>query len=194
MTQTTHTGPIAVRGKGIGFFRRPDAPEGEQDWLIVRDNLLTALDGDIVEVRPLPAPKPGDRQEAAVVSVLESKRSEFIGTVRAAEGARSTRWLQPDDLRLHIRPMMPSATASDEGMKVVVKIAEWKQPLLEPTAEIVEVIGRAGDHETEMQAIIRGGGFSENFPPPISEAAQKLYAEKDTIFADAVAATQGENP
>ncbi len=196
MTHTndaTYVAPIMVRGKGIGFFRRPDAPEDEQDWLIVRDNLERALNGDMVEVRQLPAPKPGERQEAAVVRVVESARTEFIGIVKPAKDGRPTRYLQPDDLRLHIRPSLPDATAADEGMKVVVSITEWKQPLLEPTGEVIEVLGRAGDHETEMQAIIRGGGFSENFPPPIAEAATQLYERREEIFRDAVAETTGDN-
>ncbi len=193
MTQKTYEGPIAVRGKGVGFFRRPDAPEAEQDWLIVRENLERALDGDIVEVRELPAPKPGDRQEAAVVRVVESSRSEIIGTVKPAKDADGTYYLQPDDLRLHIRPQLPKATAADEGMKVAAKIADWPQPLLEPIGEIVETLGRAGDHETEMQAIIRGGGFSENFPPHISEAAQALYQRREEIFKEALKDTEGEN-
>lgn len=185
-------GPIAVRGKGVGFFRRPDAAEDEQDWLIVRENLLTALDGDIVEVKKLPPPRPGERQEATVVRVVEESRSEIIGTVREAKEGRPMRYLQPDNLRLHIRPQLPKASASDEGMKVVAKLVEWKQPLLEPTAEVVEVLGRAGDHETEMQAIIRGGGFSENFPLPVAEAAKQLYAKREEIFAEAVAETKRE--
>lgn len=183
-----------VRGKGIGFFRRPDAPETEQDWLVVRENLERALDGDIVEVRQLPAPKPGERQEAAVVRVVESTRKEFVGTVKAPSKDRQTRFLQPDDLRMHVKPLLPNATPANEGMKVVVKISEWKQPLLDPIGEIIEIIGRAGDHETEMQAIIRGGGFSENFPEPIALAAKELHEKQDKIFSEAVEATKGSNP
>ncbi len=194
MTQLTYTGPIAVRGKGVGFFRHPESQENEQDWLILRTNLDCALDGDIVEVRQLPAPKPGERQEAAVVRVVESARTEFIGTVQPAKDGKPTRFLQPDDSRIHVRPLLPNATASDEGMKVVITIAEWKNPLLDPLGEIIETIGRAGDHETEMQAIIRSGGFSENFPLPVAEAAKQLYARRDEIFAKAIEDTKGENP
>jgi exoribonuclease R len=48
-------------------------------------------------------------------------------------------------------------------MKVVVDITKWSQPLMDPLAKVTETLGRAGDHETEMQAIIRSGGFSKEF-------------------------------
>ena len=42
----------------------------------------------------------------------------------------------------------------------------------------------------EMQAIIRSGGFSENFPPHIAEAGRKLYERRAEIFEEAEAATK----
>ncbi len=79
-------------------------------------------------------------------------------------------------------------------MKVVAEITKWTNPTEAPQANIIETLGKAGDHETEMQAIIRSGGFSENFNEAISKAGNDLYARKDEIFAAAVAATQGSNP
>jgi len=72
-------------------------------------------------------------------------------------------------------------------MKVAVEITNWTDPKAEPIATIIETLGRAGDHETEMQAIIRSGGFTKNFPESVQEAAQKLYETREQIFADALA-------
>ena len=71
--------------------------------------------------------------------------------------------MQPDNGRIHIRPILPEASANDLGMKVVIEITKWSEPLLDPKAKITETLGHAGDHETEMQAIIRSGGFSKSF-------------------------------
>lgn len=175
-----------IRGKGTGFFALPDA---EEDVVIATENLSVALDGDIVEIELLKK-TPGKRQEAKVLRVIEPAHSEFIGTVKARK-EKDGYYFSPDNHRIHVRPQLPQATSADEGMKVVARITEWKNPHTDPIGEITEVLGRAGDHETEMQAIIRGGGFSENFPPPIAEAAQKLHETKEEIFAAAVADTQG---
>ncbi len=175
-----------VRGKGTGFVALPDF---EEDVLIITENLSFALDRDQVEIELLPK-KPNERQEGKVVRVIEPANTEFIGTVKKRDNG--DRYLSPDNYRIHVRPLLPDAGETDEGKKVVVAITVWKNPHVDPVGEIVEVLGVAGDHETEMQAIIRGGGFSENFPPPIAEAAQALYDEREAIFAAAIKDT--ENP
>ena len=180
-----------VRGKGVGFFRIPDAPDTAEDVVIVTEDLNFALDGDIVkiELKPLVT---GERQAGVVREVIKPARTEFVGTVKPAGAGKPERYLQPDNHRIHVRLQLPTATASDEGMKVVTKITSWTSPHVDPIAEITETIGRAGDHETEMQAIIRSSGFSENFPEEISEAANVVYAAREQIFADAVLETQKE--
>lgn len=168
-----------VRGKGTGFLALPDY---EEDIVIAPENLSFALDGDIVEIELL-GKTPGKRLEGKVVRVIEPKWQEFVGIIESKDGGYR---LIPDNRRIHIRPTLPDATKTHEGMKIVAEIVEWKNAAVAPIGKITEVLGRAGDHETEMQAIIRSGGFSKNFPEPVQEAAQELYEQKEEIFADAL--------
>lgn len=182
-----YEGVIMVRGKNTGFVSLPDF---EEDILIPPQSLSFALDGDVVEIALKPK-VPGKRQEGEVLRVLEPKHTEFIGTVQEKEGVLR---LLPDNRRIFVRPILSNATKTHLGMKVVAKLAEWKNPLSDPIASIEEVLGPAGDHETEMQAIIRSGGFSPNFPESVAKASQELYERREHIFADAVKETQGEHP
>jgi len=180
----TYEGVIMVRGKSVGFVPVPGLDE---DVVIPTESLSFAIDGDIVEIEIFPKVQ-GKRQEGKVLRVISKKYTEFIGILqKKPEGYK----LLPDNKRIHIRPLIPDATKTHEGMKVVVHIKAWETPLSAPIGVITEVIGRAGDHETEMQAIIRSGGFSENFPEEIARAGQELYARKEQIFADAIADTLG---
>ncbi len=184
MTTQTFEGPIMVRGKGTGFVSVPDYDE---DIVIEREALGFALDGDIVAIELLPE-KPGERRSGKVVAVVKPKWREFIGVIKVRDTGpeKGKYYFSPDNHRIHIRPVVPDATPDHLDKKVVITIESWKQPLMDPIAKITEVLGPVGDHETEMQAIIRSGGFSENFPEPVSEAAQKLYENQTQIFADAV--------
>lgn len=185
--KSIHEGVIMVRGKSIGFVALPGFDE---DIVIPTESLSFAIDGDIVEIE-VGKKIPGKRQEGKVLRVIAQKYTEFIGIVqKKPEGYK----LLPDNRRIHIRPLLPDATQTHEGMKIVVRIEAWKNPLTDPIGVITEVLGRAGDHETEMQAIIRGGGFSENFPEHIAKAGQELYARKEQIFADAIRDTLGNHP
>jgi len=172
-----------IRGKGTGFVGHPDL---EEDIVVERDALGFALDGDIVEVE-LKTKISGRRQEGKVIRVVKSAHRELIGVVKEKnEGSKTIKFLQPDNHRIHVRPILPDATANDLDMKVAVEISSWPDPLVAPAAKITETLGRAGDHETEMQAIIRSGGFSKDFPESVQQAAHELYEKKEEIFAEAI--------
>lgn len=172
-----------VRGKGTGFVSIPDS---EEDIVIDSARLNFGLDGDLVEIALLPV-IPGKRREGKVVRVIEPARTEFIGVVKEREVAGSKEYyFQPDNRRIHVTFALKEVDPAVLGNKVVAKITRWTEANREPLGIVTEVLGRAGDHETEMQAIIRGGGFSENFPAPVAEAAKQIHENKEEIFAGAV--------
>ncbi len=173
------TGSLMVRGKGVGFVTVPPFTE---DIRIERDDLKDALDGDIVEVELYP-PRAGDRRTGRVVNVLERATTEIIGTIKERDGVR---YLAPDNRRIHVEPVLPGTGASDVGMKAAVRITVWRDTN-PPEAEVTDIIGRAGDHETEMQAIIRSGGFTKTFPEAVQTAAHDLYEQRADIFKAAEA-------
>lgn len=183
MTKTIE-GQILVRGKGTGFVKHEDYTE---DILINREDLGFALDGDLVAVELHPAVL-GRRQGGKVTKVTQVAHRELIGVVKQKTvDSKDMFYLAPDNHRIHISPLLPDATANDLEMKVAVTIDSWVSPHTDPIGKIAETLGRAGDHETEMQAIIRSGGFAQDFPSDIQAAAEDLHARQDQIFADAIA-------
>ena len=194
---TTIEGQILVRGKGTGFVKHEDYKE---DLIVNREDLGFALDGDTVTLELNP-PVLGRRQGGKVTAVTHQAHRELIGVVKdkvnagGREGAlgqkevdgAKMRYLDPDNHRIHIRPLLPDTTVNDMGMKVAVEIDSWTSPHTDPIGKIVETLGRAGDHETEMQAIIRGGGFAQDFPVSVQEAAEDMHRRQEQIFADALA-------
>lgn len=183
MTDTkTYEGIIRVRGKGTGFV---GLEEHLEDIVIPNGDLSFALDGDVVAIT-LKDPVPGERREGVVQEIVTPAHAEFVGTVQSQEvEGKAQYFLSPDNFRIHVKPLLPDATEADLGMKVAAVVESWTQPHLAPAAKIVDTLGKAGDHETEMQAIIRSGGFSENFDEAISSAANALYENQAQIFADA---------
>ncbi len=169
-----------VRGKGTGFIRLPDF---EEDIIIDNNDLGQGLDGDIVSIELLPK-KDGERQTAKVVSVLKRSYRELIGVLDKRDGQYI---FVSDNRRIHIRPLVRNATKEDEDQKIVVEIDAWAEGSANPEVSIIDTLGRVGDHETEMQAIIRGGGFGTDFPLEVQEAAKDLYERQAEIFEEALA-------
>ncbi len=178
-----YTGILMVRGRGTGFIKAPEI-NLEEDILILPENLGQALDGDHVIFRLLSKQEQsGDRKEGKILKVSKRAYRELIGSVHLKDG--NSYYFQPDNRRIHIKPIVTNATKEDLSQKVVVEITKWSEKD-EPTVEIIDTLGALGTHETEMQAIIRGGGFGTDFPPHVHQAAKELYDNRENIFSEAL--------
>ena len=180
-TKETYIGTLQIRGKkNIGFVR---LGEGKEDVVIPPGETGVALDGDTVEVvhsgRPVVA---GKAPEVNLVRIVERGRKEYIGVVNSIEGKLK---LVADNNMMHVHPLIDNATPEQVGNKVAVKLTRWIDAHTEPIVEIIDVLGKNGEHETEMLALIRAGGFASDFPPEVHEAANDIHTRKDEIFAAA---------
>lgn len=181
MKKQTYTGTISIRGKkNVGFV---NVPELEEDLVIPGGETGVALDGDMVEVtvsgRPVPA---GKSPEADLVRLVSRGRNEYVGTVSRIE---NTVRFVADGKMMHIRPSIEDSSHDLVGKKVVIKLVRWTDAHTEPIVTVTEVLGTAGDHETEMRSLIRMGGFASDFPATVAEEAQQIHQDKDALFAEA---------
>lgn len=173
------TGTLMVRGRGVGYLALPGY---EEDILINPEDLNTALNGDIVEVK-LGKKNQDGRVTAVVTRVVKRATETFVGTIYAESGKP---FLRSDNRRIHVRFELTGVSLNAIGQKAVAELTEWRknEP---PLAKVIEILGPAGDHETEMQAIIRGGGFAVNFPKKVQESARELSDNREALFDEAKA-------
>lgn len=167
------TGRIEVTKSGVGFLLTED-PE-EQDVFIAARSLGKALNGDLVKVKMLRRRRSEGRPEGEIEEVLERARTEFVGIVE--ESLPGTYFLLPDDPRVHtdffiLPKRMKGAKA---GQKVLAKLVNWDRK--SPEVEILNVLGDAGEHNTEMHAILLQYGFDPTFPVEVEKEADKIPVE-----------------
>ncbi|MFM2374899.1 MAG: hypothetical protein RLZZ234_894 [Candidatus Parcubacteria bacterium] len=167
-----------VRGRGIGFL----AIEGqEKDLVIDPKDLGNALNGDIVTVTVTGKNREG-RMGAKITSIDKRASTTFVGTLYEEAGVA---YLRSDNRRIHVRFKVLGVSPQAAGQKAIVTMREWTEGDM-PTADLTELLGKAGDHETEMQAIIHSGGFAVDFPAEVAEGARKLYEDKEALFEEAL--------
>ncbi len=161
-------GPISVNTKGVGFFNI----ENEKGKIIKEEsieiqpgNLNKALHGDRVEIS-LTGEKMKGRKQGKVEKILERAKNEFVGVVEKHDGKT---YVVPDDKRLYVDIFLPNKKSVEEGNKVLVEIVNWDS--LE--GKIVKEIGKKGENNTEMEAIVLERGFRVEFPPQVEREAQK---------------------
>lgn len=174
-------GVITTTGKGLGFVAIGDEPKREDDIRIEAGLLNTALPKDRVKVL-LHSKMPNMQQTGEVVEVLARAKNTFVGTIEE-DGSM---YLVPQDTRIYVDFIIPNPPRDQKlnGKKVLIRLKDWSDPKKNPEAEIVEVIGNAGDNETEIRAIVLDKGLSLELPEAIEREAHALKANAPAFIIE----------
>jgi len=162
-------GVLAVTSKGFGFVK-PD--DGSEEIYVPQEDTGTAFDGDHVLLRLKPRRR-GKSPEAAVVKVLKRMRTTVVGTFHRS---RYFMTVEPDDPRIgrDIYVRRSNEISVKDGQKVVVALSEWKNPMMNPEGEIVEVLGFPDEPGVDILSAIKKFNLPTEFPPEVEEEAERL--------------------
>jgi ribonuclease R len=173
-------GRVDMTADGSAFIVPED--EFEDDIYIAPRKLRQALHGDRVKVHAYEKRR-GKRKEGEVVEILERARTEFTGTINISPRFA---FLIADDRKMLNDIFVPLAdlNGAQDGEKVVVTITEWPQDSKNPVGKVKHVLGKKGENDTEMNAILADFGFPLEFPHAVEQAAS---AFSQTISPDEIA-------
>ena len=160
------SGIVEVTRKGTGYLPWTDDKE---DIEIFPEKLSGALNGDQVEVEILSLfPRPRGR----VAKVVSRAKTEFVCTVKGG-------LVIPDDQRFNIPINVGAAQA--EGTKLLVELISYDGKVAK--GKVLETIGKAGEHRTEMNAIVLEHGFRTSFSAEVEKEATELEKNHAQIIA-----------
>ena len=157
--------------------------DGSEPVIISERNSAHALTDDIVRVS-LFAHRRGRGREGEVVEIVKRVHSTFVGELRVERHyaflATESR-LMPNDI------FIPKdlLKGGKNGDKAVVKLLEWPLDSRNPIGKVIDILGRSGDNDTEMNAILAEYGLPYKYPDAVEQAAAQRPAE---IPADEIAA------
>ena len=166
------TGTVELTAKGAAYII---SDETDEDVFVPFSNLKHALNGDKVKVLVY-ARSRNRRPEGEVVEVLERKRGTFVGTVECSAGYA---FLLPSGKQMPYDVFLPMERlhGAKDGDKVVVKLLSWPENQKNPVGEVIQVLGRPGDNDTEMNAIMAEYELPVKFPPAVERAADRIPLE-----------------
>ena len=166
-------GTIAITAKGTGYVRVDDSED--EDIEIGQKFLNTALHGDRVRAFLHPE-KEGERQSGEVTEILLRSKMTFIGKI---ERKGNLVFLLPDDRHMYTDIFIPNERSqnAENGQKVFARITDWTNPKKNPSGEVIKIIGRPGEHETEMEAIVLEKGFESTFTPAVLASAEEVSGQ-----------------
>tara|TARA_B110000459_G_scaffold48815_1_gene54495 strand:+ start:7442 stop:9586 length:2145 start_codon:yes stop_codon:yes gene_type:complete len=165
-------GRVDMTSRGAAYI----VVEGSDDDIYIDPkNTNTALNGDIVKVNVF-ANKNRNKSEGEVLEVLVRKQTEFVGVI---EKSANFSFVVTDSTRMPVDIFVSNDKLknANDGDKVIAKITEWPLDKKNPFGKIIEVLGKPGDNETEMHAILAEFGLPYEFPPNVEKAANDLNLE-----------------
>ena len=178
------------RGKVVvGVFERRSngknmvkLEEGGDPIIVSEQNSNRAMNGDTVEVM-LSAKRRGATNEGAVVAILKTKPQTFVGVL---EIQPNFAFLITDNKVLANDIFIPKnkLKGGKSGQKAVVRITEWPERAKNPFGEVIDILGDAGDNNTEIHAILAEFGLPYKYPEAIEKAAEAIPSD---ITADEIA-------
>ena len=146
--------------------------ELESDVYVARRNGGGALDGDRVQLVVARRSRDGEL-EGTIVAVTERSSKPYVGT---AEVTTNSIFVTPDSRRLgtDIYLSRKSYPRVQDGDKVLVRVIEWPEGERLPYGELVDILGKAGDNDTEMHAILAEYDLPYKFENDVIRAAERI--------------------
>lgn len=165
-------GKFERRSNGKNFFI-PD--EDELKIFVAERNSAHAMDGDRVRIQIL-ARRKGRDPEGEVVEILERKQTRFVGIL---EVQKQFAFLLMDSKILANDIFIPKdkLKGGKSGDKAIVEIIEWPDRAKNPIGKVIDILGVAGENNSEMNAILAEYGLPYKYPQKVEDAANKIPEE-----------------
>lgn len=182
---TTYTGAIRTTNRKVGYARSADLPNESVE--IDERNLNTALNNDKVSFEVTGKDRTGQLQ-GRVIEIIERDKDVFVGQIKSVFNKEKNK--REDKFVADQRGFWPKAKILNlqkyhklDGKKILIKLEKWDNPRVDPEFIIVDVLGKAGHHETEMKAAVLDRGLIMGFPPEVEAAAAQVKEESAELIA-----------
>jgi len=168
-SQDYYEGTIDMTSRKTAYFVCPDFTE---DVFIPTNNLNRALDKDKVKVYVYNRRK-GKRPEGEVIEVIERNKTEFVGVIDIQANFAFVSTANP---KMYTDIFIPKDKIgeAENGDVVLVTIEDWPKRADSPFGSVIKVLGKPGEHNTEIHAILAEYGLPADFPVEVEVFAQKI--------------------
>lgn len=169
VTTEYHTGILDLSSKGSGYIISEDFDE---DVFIASNNINKALDGDEVEFYVYKRRKQG-RMEGEITKILKRAKNEYVGVIQLS---KNYAFVIADSTKMYKDIFVPinKINKAEDGDKVLVTLEDWPDNADSPYGKVLKVLGKPGEHNTEIHSILSEYGLPYEFPYEVEEYANKL--------------------
>ena len=152
-----------------GYFVCDDL---EDDVFVPFINLNHALDGDKVKAY-IYNRRSSRKPEAEVLEILERKKTEFVGVI---DIQKNFAFVTTANAKMYTDIFIPKnkINEAEHGDVVLVHLEDWPKKADSPFGSVLKVLGKPGEHNTEIHAILAEYGLPYDFPIEVEAYANKI--------------------
>ena len=163
-------GTFVRKANGKNSFM-PD--DGGKPIFVSERNSMFALNGDRVKVAMM-ARREKHIKEAMVVEILSHKRDQAVGRLKVEKDYAFL--VTEGNIFVHdILIPKKKLKGGKTGDKAVVKITQWpSKDSKNIVGEVIDVLGKEGDNNVEMHAILAQYGLPYRYPKHVEDAAERI--------------------
>jgi ribonuclease R len=167
-------GTLDVTSTGNGYFISDDY---EDDIFIPNINLGKGLHNDTVKAYVYKR-RSGKKYEADVVEIIERAKTDFVGVLQKNQN-KNFGFVIPDNNKMYADIFVSESKMNGavDGDKVQAKLIDWPKNSKNPFGKITTVLGKPGDHNTEMHSILLEYDLPYEFEPEVEKEAENLSIE-----------------
>ena len=165
-------GTFIRKANGKNSFM-PD--DGGKPIFISERNSMFALNGDRVRVT-LMARRQNHIKEAMVTEIISHKMDQAVGKLKVEKDFAFL--ITEGNIFVHdIMVPKKKLKGGKTGDKAVVKITQWpSKDSKNIVGEVIDILGKQGENNAEMHAILAQYGLPYKYPKNVEEAAEKIDA------------------
>jgi ribonuclease R len=144
----------------------------QKDIYVKAKDLGSAVDGDTVKFTVFPT-RHGEHPEGKVTEIVKRNRTRFVGKI---EVSKNYAFVNADSRKIHTDFFIfpENVFGARTGDKVIVEVTSWAEEDKKPEAKVIEVLGKAGEHEAEIHSIMAEFDLPFRFDPRVSKEADQI--------------------
>lgn len=149
--------------------------DGSEAVIVSERHSMHALTDDYVRVT-LFAKRRGRGVEGEVVEIIRRKHNTFVGVLKVEKHYAlllTESRIMPNDIFIP-REYLKGGKSGD---KAVVRLLDWPIDSRNPIGKVVDILGRNGENDAEMNAILAEYGLPYVYPAAVEEAANRLPSD-----------------
>ena len=167
-----HIGTLDITSNGNGYFVSEDF---EKDIFIPSNNLGKGLQNDTVKAYVYKRNR-SNKLEGDIIEIIERDKTTFVGVLQMS---KNFGFVLCDNQKMYVDIFISKArvNGAEHGDKVQVKITDWPENSKNPFGRITQVLGKPGDHNTEIHSILLEYGLPYKFENEVEKDAGSLSLE-----------------